>query len=295
MKTRRFLWGSVIALGTLLFGYLFAVGVLWKWVPAGQVAIVYNANSGIRRDRILTPGRYLLSPLDQLIPAPTKMMPALYSQDPDLGEKEGPDGIQITTRQGSTVTFDVLVLYRVEPGQIWRVFDNFARQPIEVIQSTRIRREVKNVSNSVGKDFFLEELIGAKRAEANQRLTEKLEESLRPLGFQVAQAFFVTAYPNEAQRAQLLAIATADINREIAATNAKAAEKQKTIAITLAQARKDAAALVAQTTTTTSVELQRLEIEKQRLEKWDGSKIRINTQGLTSVVVDPRLLRGGDR
>lgn len=295
MNTKRLIWWAVGAVTLIYLGLLITATGLWKWIPAGSVAIVYNANSGVKRDRVLGPGRYLLSPLDQLITAPTKLIPALYSQDPDMGERMAPDGIQVTTKQGSTVTFDVLVLYRVNKADVWKVFDNFARQPIEVIQSTRIRREVKNVANIVGKDYFLEELIGAKREAANKELAVRLTEALEPLGFAVDNAYFVTAYPNEAQSQQLMMIATADINREIAATNAQAAEKQKTIAITLAKARKDASALVAVSTTPTSMELQRLEIEKQRLERWDGSNIRIDTTGLTSIVVDPRAVQGGGR
>lgn len=295
MRTKQLLY-LLITLATLgFFTFIFVSSQLWKWVPAGEVAIIYNANAGVQRDRVLSPGRHILSPLDQLITAPTKIMPAYYSQDPDYGEQKQADGIQITTRQGSTVTFDVLVLYQVKKENVWKVFDNFARQPIEVIQSTRIRREVKNVANTVGKGFFLEELIGAKRPEANAQLTKELASAMAPLGFSVQGAFFVTAYPNPAQASQLLAIATADINKEIASTEAGAAEKEKTIAITLAKARKEAADLVAVSTTQTSVQLQRLDIEKARLEKWNGSNLKIDTTGLNSVFVDPKLLQGGSK
>jgi hypothetical protein len=293
MKTRTALTFGVIILALLIVLGLTGAVALWRWVPAGRVAIVYNANAGVKRDRVLPPGRHVLGPLDQLISAPTQVIPAFYTQDPDYGDSRAPEGIQVTTRQGSTVIFDVLLLYRVRKEDIWKVFDNFARQPIEVIQSTRVRRDVKNVANTVGKEFYLEELVGAKRREANELLTRNLKDQLAPLGFTVISAEFVTAYPNDDQARQLLAIATADINREIAATNAQAAEKQKTIAITLAQAKKSAAELVAVSTTPTSLALQKLDIEKERLQRWNGSNVKIDTNGLNSLYVSPEVLRGG--
>ncbi len=213
------------------------------------------------------------------------------SEDPTLGERRVADGIEITTKQG-TVVFDVFVLYRVEKEQIWKVFENFARQPIEQIQATRIRREVKTLANQVAGHFFLDELIGPKRSEANALLTDKLQEALHPLGFKVEDAAFVTAHPSKELSTQFVNIETAEIYRQIAVIKAQVAEKQKTIALTKSQAEARAAELIAEAATEKSNALLQLEIDRIEAERWDGSKVKVDTTGLTSVLLGTNALPG---
>lgn len=292
MKTNKVLGIIAMAMVAGLLLFMVFASSLWKWVPAGNVAIVYNANTGIDRNRVLKPGRYTLSPLDRLIVSPTHVVAAFYTEDPALGERQVADGIEITTKQG-TVVFDVYVLYRVQQDMVWNVFDNFATKPIEEIQSTRIRREVKTLANQVAGQFFLDELIGPRRAEANKMLAEKLEQALHPLGFKVEDAAFVTAHPGPNLAKQFVSIETAEIYRQISAIKAQVAEKHKQIALTKSQAEAKAAELIAAAATEKSNTLLQLEIDKIEAERWDGSKIKVDTSGLTSVMFDPSFAKGG--
>lgn len=293
-KTDKLVWGIVMFSLLVGIGYTIFSTTFWKWVPTGEVAVVYNANRGIDRDRVLEPGRHVRGFLDELITAPTNIVAANYTSDPDFAEDRVSDSVEVTTKQG-VINFDVLVMYRVEKEDIWKVFDNFARQDINTIQATRIRREIKNAANQVSGRFNLEDLIGSQRADANMQFTRELREALKPLGFSVEQAYFVTAYPNDRIRDQFLNIETADIYRQIAALKAQAAERQKNITIITAKAQKESADLVALTTTEKSIELQKLEIELEEAKKWDGSRVRVDTTGLNSVLIGDQAMAGAKR
>jgi hypothetical protein len=289
-KTDKIIWGLAAGAIALGVGWLIYTSAFWKWVPSGQVAIVYRANQGIDRSGVLKPGLHVRGPLDELIMAPTNVVAANYTNDADFAtDVRAADSIEVTTRQG-LIQFDVLVLYRVLDEDVWKVFDNFARKPIEEIQAGRVRREIKNVANDVASQFYLEELIGDKRDDANRQFTSDLRGALKPLGFTVERAYFVTAYPSEQLGSQFLNIEVADILRQIAALDAQAAERQKTIALITANAQNRASALIAAQTTQKSLELQELEVELTEAKKWDGSKIKVDTTGLTSVLIDPKAL-----
>jgi regulator of protease activity HflC (stomatin/prohibitin superfamily) len=292
-KAERFSYIYVSILAIALVGWWIYSAFFLKWVPTGQVAIVYNVNRGVDRSGVLKPGRHARGLFDKLIMAPTNIVAANYTSDPDFStDIKASDSVEVTTKQG-LINFDVLVLYRVQEDGIWKVFQNFAQQPIETIQATRIRREIKNAANSISGRFYLEELIGSKRDEANELFTNQLRANLEPLGFTVEHAFFVTAYPSERLAKQFLTIETADIARQVAALQADAALKQKTIALIKAEAEQKAAKIIAASTTEKSTAIQQLEIELIEAEKWDGSHIKVDTSGLNSVFVDPKYLQSG--
>lgn len=87
-------------------------------------------------------------------------------------------------------------------------------------------------------------------------------------------------------------IETAEIYRQIAVIKAQVAEKQKTIALTKSQAEARAAELIAEAATEKSNALLQLEIDRIEAERWDGSKVKVDTTGLTSVLLGTNALPG---
>lgn len=282
-------------LGVTLIGFMIWRSVFWEWVPTGKVAIVYNRSSGVQRGKVLTPGRHTLAPLDSLIEMPTNIVTANYTADRDFeGNIKAGESIDITTTQ-STIPFDVLVLYRVKNEDVWKVFDNFARQTTDQIQATRIRREIKNVANVVSGKFNLEELTGRRRDEANVIFKQELTAALAPLGFTVEEAFFVTAYPNDQLSRQFVNLEIADLQRQIASFHAESAKREKEIAIIKAEAEQRAAQIVANSMTPKAKAIQDLDNQIAYWKRWDGSNVVVDTTNLTSVYVSPSVLGQGGK
>jgi regulator of protease activity HflC (stomatin/prohibitin superfamily) len=221
---------------------------------------------------------------------PTNIVAANYTADRDFsGEIKAGESIDITTSQAA-IPFDVLVLYRVKSEDVWKVFNNFARQTTEQIQSTRIRREIKNVANVVSGRFNLEELTGKRRDEANVIFKEELTKALAPLGFTVEEAFFVTAYPNDQLRTQWVSLEIADLQRQIASYNAESAKREKEIAIIKAEAEQKAAQIIANSMTPKAKAIQDLDNQIAYWKRWDGSNIVADTTNLTSFYMTPNTL-----
>lgn len=237
------------------------------WIPAGYVGVVYNARTGLQ-NKVYNPQAVYLGFFDQIYTYPTRLQAAIYTEDPNWGEERVADGIQITTNDSAITTFDVAVLYRVDPKDVFTVFQKFGPIPIDDIQSMHIRRAIREGASAIGNQYDVFQLLGPKREEASQRLTAELQSRLGPKGITIIQAMLMTAYPSSDIAGKITGRVNSYTQLEISKLEAQIAEVSRQSSVVRGQAEAQARTLTASQTQDKSIDMLKLELEGQAIDKW---------------------------
>ncbi len=255
-----------------------------QWIPAGFVGVLYNASGGLE-NKVYKPQRLFVGPFQQLYLYPTKLQAAIYSQDPNFGEVRAADGVQITTSDTATTTFDVAVFYRVEPDSVFQAFKSFGPIRIEDIQIQHIRRAVREAANAVGTQYDVFQLLGPKREEASLALTVRLKEILAKKGITIEQSMLLSAKPAPDIEAKINARVNSYTQLTISRLLAQIAEVSRQTLITRAQAETLARTLQADQTKDKSLELLDLEMQEEAVEAWNGKLPAIQSQPGQTIIL----------
>lgn len=268
MSFRGVLAAIVLCFG-MFFGWQFFKWIRSDWVPAGHVGLMYSATSGLEQ-KVYKPRRVYVPWLHKLYLYPTMTQAAVYTESTGAGESAGADGIQVNTNDNAQTTFDVTVLYHVNPTDVFTVFKEFGPIPIEDIQRLHIRRAAKEAANAVGTKFDAFGLMGTNRQAASDLMAVELRQRLQPKGITVDKVLLCSAFPKD----QLLTKVTRRINSltdlTIAGIKQQQSEVERNIAVTQATASAQAARLTSATTQARSLELQNLDIQIEAAKRWNG-------------------------
>jgi hypothetical protein len=286
MKTKlKLALGLGLPVAAVLIGWTYYRTNL-QWIPAGYVGILYNARTGVDRTRILKPQAVFVGPLDQLYVYPTKLENAIYTQDARAGEEKSADGILITTNDTANTTFDVSVIYRIDPQDVFRAFDTFGPIPVEQIQAQHIRRAVREEASVIGNQYDVYSLMGPKRVEASSKLTDQLRVKLAPKGVTVLYAMLGNAYPSQDLMSKIHNNVNSVTGVQIATLQQQIQAKQNQINIVSAQAQQEAQKITGSGTGAKSLEIIDLEIAEAAAKKWNGHLPAIQGGGNKTIVVN---------
>ena len=264
-----------------------------QWIPAGYVGIKFNARAGADRSRLYEPQAYFTGPFEQFYLYPTRIQNAVYTQDPTAGESKSADGILITTNDTANTTFDVSVIYIIEKKNVFVAFDTFGPIPIETIQSQHIRRAVREESSVVGNQYDVYSLMGPKRVEASEKLTQRLRAKLSYKGITIIQAMILNAYPSQDLVTKIHNNVNSVTGVQIAQLNQQIATMQNQINIVNAQATQEAQRITGSGTVAKSLDIIDLELAEEAAKRWNGSLTKIQGGGNKSIIVNGADLFGG--
>ncbi len=255
----------------VIFGVLFVGFIVWysriQWIPAGYVGVIYNANSGLKRE-VYKPQAMFVGFFSQLYTYPTRLQAAIYTQDPSFGERKSADGIQITTSDSAITTFDLTVLYRVRKEDVFTVFDKFGPIPIDDIQTLHIRRAVREAASAVGNKYDVFQLLGPKRGEASELMTSELKLRMASKGITIIHCMLGTAHPSANIADKITQRVNAYTQLEISKLESQIAEISRQAAVVRGAAETQARTLTASETMAKSVEMLELELEADAIAKW---------------------------
>ncbi len=295
IKFKSFVRGALIFAVLGLFTFIF----MWsrtKWIPAGNVGVIYDASEGLLPE-VLKPQAVYVGWRRQLFIYPTKLMNALYTEDPTAGEDRSADGILVTTNDNANTTFDVSVIYRVLPENVIQVFNEFGAIPIVDVQTGYIRRATKEVANDISTQYDLFSLMGPKRLEASQKMTTLLRERMAQKGISVEIVMLGASYPSAEFQSKITSRVNSYIELEISRLKREIAEIERQVAIVKGEANNKAAQLSASQTKDRSIDLLKLQATEQALKKWDGKLPAISPKPGQNVIITSDILgqMGGRR
>lgn len=291
MKRPKFKSVVRAGLGTGLAALLIYLFMLSRtqWIPAGYVGVIYDANSGLQ-NRILQPQAVFVGWRQQLYIYPTKLQNAIYTQDPTAGEVRAADGILVTTNDNANTAFDVSVVYRVVPEDVLRAFNAFGPISIEDIQSLHIRRAVKEAANSVTTQYDLFSLMGPKRKEASEKITQEIRKRLAQKGITVEVAMLGACSPSASVQQKITSRVNSYVELEISRLKLEVADIERQIAVVQGEAENQARTLSAAQTKDRSLDLLRLQAQEEAIKKWDGQLPPISPKPGQTIVLSPDML-----
>jgi len=284
-------------LGCGLLAVIVLVGIGWayyrlnlQWIPAGYVGIKFNARSGADRSRVFEPAAYFTGPFETFYLYPTRIQNAVYTQDPNAGEVKSADGILITTNDTANTTFDVSVIYRIDRKDVFLAFDTFGPIAIDVIQSQHIRRAVREETSVVGNQYDVYSLMGPKRVEASEKLTQQLRDKLASKGITIVQAMILNAYPSQDLVTKIHNNVNSVTGVQIATLNQQIATMQNQINVVNAQATQEAQRITGSGTGAKSLAIIDLELAEEAAKKWNGEFSKVEGGGKTIILNGSDLL-----
>jgi hypothetical protein len=257
-----------------------------QWIPAGYVGVVYDANRGVLPD-VYKPQALVVGWRQQLHIYPTRLQAAVYTQDTSAGEVRAADGILITTNDNANTVFDVTVFYRVKAEDVLRAFNAFGPVPIEEIQSTFIRRAVKEVANAIGTEYDLFGLMGPKRKEASEKMTVELQRKLSVNGITVEAALLGACYPSQDIQQKITSRVNAYVELEISQLQRQIAEINRQVAVVQGEANAEATKISSSQTKDRSIELLRIQAEAEAINRWNGELPPISPKSGQTIVLTP--------
>lgn len=260
-----------------------------QWIGAGYVGIIYNASGGVV-NKVYPPQRLFVGPFQQLYTYPTRLQSAIYTQDPGYGEVSTADGVQITTSDTATTTFDVAVFYRVRQDDVFTAFKAFGPISIEDIQRQHIRRAVREAANAIGTQYDVFQLMGEKRAEASEKITEHLQTNMSRKGIHIERAMLLACRPQQDIDAKITSRVNSFTQLTISRLQSQIAEISRETAVVRASAETKAKNLQATTTSGKSLELMELELQEEAIDAWNGQLPRIQPGPNQTIVLGDQAL-----
>lgn len=289
MKFRTFVF-FIAGAGLCWVIWLVGSWLFCQWIEPGNVGVIYDANHGLE-NKTYQPQRIFPGFRRTLYQYPTTIETAIYSQDPTLGEERAADGIKITTKDNANTVFDVVVVYQVEKQDVIKVVNTFGFIDIKEIQSTNLRRAIKDAVNVVGPNYDVYELMGPKRLEAAAAIKAELVKIMQPAGITILDILLGSCYPDTSIQQRIQGTVNAYTQLRISQINAEIADVDRQIATKRAEADTQAQNMKVAQVSGIGLEMLNFEADKAAIEAWNGHLSPLNnTKPGQTFFVDPSIV-----
>lgn len=162
---KRLIWGVLLFI-LLIIGFFTMNGT----VPANSVGVVYNAFNGGTQNTVLREGVRIKSPLDQVYIISTQV------QETNL------EKVTSQVKTGQYIDTTANIKWRVNPDNAMIVFKNY--KTLENVSKSVIGNLAQKAIEEVTTQYTLDEIMGAKRAEVNTKIAERLKDAFDDEGIE---------------------------------------------------------------------------------------------------------------
>ena len=300
-------------IGAVFLGIVMVVGIILGFmcmerVPTGYVGVVYNMNGGIDGE-VLTQGWHLVSPTKKVTTYSIGIEQS-YLTSEDKGDSPKDESFSTPTSDGKSLTVDLEFSYKFDQDRIAETFSRFKGQSGESVKNTFIKPKMRAWTQEVTAKYPVTDVFGDKRQELNEALDVYLKQKFEPYGIIIDTVNFTNISTDSETAAAIQKKVTAQQELELANIEAKTAkvqaDKDKEVALIAAEQEKEKAAIEAEQAKIKAegeAEAKRIAadaeaeanrkiaesltpelIEKQKIEKWDGSVPQV--QGSNSTIID---------
>ncbi len=157
-------FGTGIALLVLIIGLF----VFVEKVPEGRVAVVYSPSGGAKE--VLNPGWHVIGLFEKTQQYPTRIT--------ILKNK-----VTVTTKDGKSISMPASYEMKVDRSKVLEIFKELGSQNVEQIQEGYLYQRLFRASRSVVSEYSVLDIYGTKTTEASAKITEKVAEESKDLGF----------------------------------------------------------------------------------------------------------------
>lgn len=295
MAKRKGLIGG-FGLAVLIIGGLFVGISCTEKIPAGYVGVVYNSLNGGVDGEVITQGWHLVSPTKKVTTYSIGIEQS-YLTSEDKGDSPVDESFSTPTSDGKSLTVDLEFSYKFDQDKIADTFIKFKGQSGNTVKDTFIKPKMRAWTQEVTAKYPVTDVFGDKRQELNEALDVYLKQKFEPYGIIIDTVNFTNISTDSETAEAIQKKVTAQQELELANIEAKTAkvqaDKDKEVALIAAEQEKEKSAIVAeQKKIQAEGEAQATKIkadaeaeanakiaksltpeliEKQKIEKWNGS------------------------
>jgi regulator of protease activity HflC (stomatin/prohibitin superfamily) len=277
---------------SILLATIFAAGCATRIGP-GNVGIKVDLAGSQRgvEDLPIRTGWVFYNPAgSKLVEYPTYVQTAKWTHDLNEGQPINEE-ISFNTLQGLTVYGDISLSYHLDPAKVPAFYVKFRSDDISQFTHGFLRNVARDSMNRVAANYTVEEIMGEKKPEMEQRSREELQSEVKDIGVVIEQFGFigsprppesVVAAINAAQQAKYIAQqkqnellqSQADAAKQVAA-----AEGQAKSQIAIAQGEAESNRLRAASISPQIIEWQKLAVTDRWISRWNGSMPQVQAGG----------------
>lgn len=254
-------------------------------IEAGHVGVEVNLAGSQRgaQDIPVRTGWVFYSPLKtRIVEFPTFMQTVKWTHETNEGHPVD-ESISFNSREGMEIKGDFALSYAIEQSKTPDFYVKYRITDLEKFTHGQLRDIVRQSLNEVGATYTIEDIYSEKKGIFQREVETKIASKVNIVGVSISNFGFIAApgLPQQIQTAILgktQAITDAERARnQLAVTQAEmaktVAEAEGQAKATIAEANGEAEAnrLRTQSITPAILEMKRLENERARIEKWDGS------------------------
>ena len=300
-------------IGAIVVGVIILIGLIilfsgLKKVPAGYVGIVYNMNGGVE-EKTLSQGWHWVGPTKSVIPYSIGIEQS-YLTAGENGDSTGDDSFEVPSSDGKGLRVDLTFTYRYDVDKVAELFTRFKGQSGKDVRDSFIKPNIISWTKEVTAKYPVTEILGDERANLNTALSEYISKKFTPYGIIVDNVSLIDINADDETRASVqrkvnaqqelelaqiekktakiqadkdkeVALVAADQEKEVATINA---EKAKIKAEGEAQAIRIQAEAEAEANKKIAESLTDELIEKQKIDKWNGSVPQVSGSGAMPIV-----------
>lgn len=276
----------------------FALGC--STVTPGTVVVavdVCGASAGAQK--VIRGGRYTYGPCTDYYPLVAREQRAVWTAADGEGDLETDESISFAGSDGQKVNVDVGVGYRLgeTDEEVLNMVTTYGYD-VDRLVSTRVRDTARDALNMCAREMPVEVIYGAGKAAVFTCAEEALQAEYSGQGLTITRLTLNSEVrlPDRIRKSMEEAMAaTQDADRTRRQIEQTRAEGEKTVAqaeaeatATLARANAEAEAnrVLAASVTRDLLELRRLDIEQERIRKWDGALPIIDGGNSSSIIMD---------
>ena len=276
----------------ILLAAIFAAGCATRIGP-GNVGIKVDLAGSQRgvEDLPIRTGWVFYNPAgSKVVEYPTFVQTAKWTHDLNEGRPINEE-LSFNTLQGLTVYGDISLSYHLDPAKVPAFYVKFRSDDIDQFTHGFLRNVARDSMNRVAANYTVEEIMGEKKPEMEQRSREELQSEVKDIGVVIEQFGFigsprppesVVAAINAAQQAKYIAQqkqnellqSQADAAKQVAA-----AEGQAKSQIAIAQGEAESNRLRAASISPQIIEWQKLAVTDRWISRWDGSMPQVQAGG----------------
>ncbi len=276
---RKFILGAAALIVVLLVSSTFLLN--WRIIPPGYTGVKVNrlVDRGITHENIAT-GFVFYNPIQtQVIVYPTFVQRVVWTRDLHEGNSVNEE-LTFNTRDSVPVTLDVAVSYALAAERVPDFYTKFRADRIESFTHGFLRDTARNVIVAVGSEYTFDDVNGPKKEEFLTNIAKKLDEKVAVYGIGIQQFGLIGSLRPPQALLEAVGAKSKAIQDSIRTENevrSAQAEAKKRVAIAEGEAAANRALLAS--IEPKLLEWERLKLQKDAINKWNGVMPSVMTDG----------------
>ena len=253
-----------VVLGVIIVVFLFCLMKLSVRVPAGYVAIKYNANGGVTGET-LDPGWHIISPME-VTTLYSVGIEQSYLTAEDKGDSPKDESFTASSSEGKSLGIELTFTYQYQKDHAAEIFNKFKGQSGKEVRDIFIKPNVISWTKEVIARYKVSDILGSERADVNAALTEYLAQKFEPYGISISNVSLINIEVDEETQQAINNKITAQQNAETQSINNQTAI--------------DKASANAEVQKTEAQEL----IQTAKIDKWNGEVPTVQGSDATTII-----------